>query len=296
MHYNKKNLALSAFILFMLFLPFSIKAQLSIKAQPDIEDSRETGGFQFGLNFGMYLANKYPANYYNGSDANLNNIKYILGNKYLYYDIYKTIPRITDTFFVKQYPTDMHYPATASAGLYISYNFNRSTGVYIQFNYVKLKPHDAFTVEVDPKEYLTNPDLRLYSISGEEERINIDLGYSRSFRLGQNIDIIGEAGIALNDIKVLKSRIYIEDKEYSIINVYGKNSYIPNSNMQSYNITQGGIGIGLHGGAGVRFNFSDSFALQPGATLYWNNVNLEGYKDMRFSSFFYLRFIARKLL
>jgi hypothetical protein len=283
-------ISIVAFLLLALVVP------LSLKAQQEEDNSQEYGGLQFGLDFGLYLPNKYPANYYNGSDGNVNNIKFIFGNKYRYEEIYKTIPRIVDTFFLKEYPTNMRYPATASAGLYISYNFNRSTAVYVQFNYVKLRPHDAITVEVDPKEYLTNPDLRLYSISGEEERINIDLGYSRAFRLRQNIDIIGEAGLAINDIKVLKSRIYIEDKEYSLINLYGKNSYIPGSNMQEYDITQGGIGIGIHGGAGIKFNFSESFALQPGATLYWNNVNLEGYKDMRFSPFFYLRFIARKLL
>jgi hypothetical protein len=107
---------------------------------------------------------------------------------------------------------------------------------------------------------------------------------------------MAEAGIALNDIKVLKSMINIEDKEFDLINLYGKNPYVPGSNMQEYNIVQGGIGVGVHGGCGIKFNFSDNFALQPGATLYWNNVNLEGYKDMRFSPFFYLRFIARKLL
>jgi len=288
-HFNYIQIAIASFLLIVIFLPLSIKAQLGE------EDLQDIGGLQFGLDFGLYLPNKYPANYYNGSDGNLNNIKYVFGNKYQYDELYLAL-NAADTFFLKQCPTNMRYPATASAGLYISYNFDRSTAVYLQFNYVKLKPHDAFTVEVDPKEYLTNPDLRLFSISGEEERINIDLGYSRAFRLFDNIDIIGETGIALNDIKVLKSRIFIENKEYSLINVYGKNSYIPNSNMQTYDITQGGIGIGLHGGAGIRFNFSESFGLQPGFTLYWNNVNLEGYKDMRFSSFFYLRFIARKLL
>jgi hypothetical protein len=288
-HFVPVQTAVALFLLIVLLIPFSLNAQ------PKEENTQETGGFQFGLDFGLYLANKYPANYYNGSDGNINNIKYVFGNKYQYDELYIAL-RAADTFFLKQYPSNMRYPATASAGLYISYNFNRSTGVYLQFNYVKLRPHDAITVEVDPKEYLTNPDLRLYSISGEEERINIDIGYSQAFRLSNSIDVVAETGIALNDVKVLKSRIYIEDKEYSLINVYGKNSYIPNSNMQAYNITQGGIGIGLHGGAGIRFNFSESFALQPGATLYWNNVNLEGYKDMRFSSFFYLRFIARKLL
>jgi hypothetical protein len=275
--------------LFLVILPYSLKSQ-----DRDVNSDDEKG-LQLGLNFGMLLPNNYPANYYNGSDGNENNIKYIFSNKYHYEDIYRAL-NCADTFFLYACPMNMSYPATVSPGVYFSYNFNRTTGVFVQFNYVKLKPHDAFTIEVDPKEYLTTPDLRLYSISGEEERINIDIGYSRAFRLRDNIDLVGEAGLALNDIKVLKSRILIENLEYSLINVYGENSYIPNSNQQTFEVYLGGIGIGLHGGAGLRFNFSESIALQTGATLYWNNVNLEGYKDMSFSSFFYLRFIAKRLI
>jgi hypothetical protein len=286
------TIAIMSCLLMIFILPSPLKAQRGE------EENQDQGGLQYGLDFGLYLPNRYPANYYNGSDGNVNNIKFIFSNE-TYNNEIKQALNVSDTskFFLKECPTNMRYPATPSAGLYISYNFNRSTGVYLQFNYVKLKPHDVFTVEVSPQdEILTTPDLRLFSISGEEERINIDLGYSRAFRVRENMDIMGEAGIAINDIKVLKSRIYIVNKEYSLINVYGNKPYVPGSNMQAYDIVQGGIGIGLHGGAGIRFNFSESFALQPGATLYWNNVNLEGYKDMRFSPFFYLRFIARKLL
>lgn len=297
-HYQTFRNVFVTFILLTLFLP------LSLRAQREEEDSQEYGGLQFGLDFGLYLPNKYPANYYNGSDGNVNNIKYVFGTD-IYYKEIRQLLNVSDTanFYLKECPSNMRYPATPSAGLYISYNFNRSTGVYLQFNYVKLKPHDAFTLEVNPQdEILTNQDLRVFPIYGEEERINIDIGFSRAFRLRENIDVLGEAGIAMNDIKVLKSGIIIKDakygteKEYNLINVWGDKPYVPGSNQQAYDIVQGGIGIGLHGGAGIKFNFSESFALQPGATLYWNNVNLEGYTDMRFSPFFYLRFIARKLL
>jgi len=293
-------------------VPFSIVLLLlvvllmptQLKAQRDGEDNQNIGGFQYGLDFGLYMPNKYSANYYNGSEGNLNNIKYIFSTDTYYKEILQAL-NVSDTshFYLNECPTDMRYPKTISAGLYISYNFNRSTGVYIQFNYVKLKPKDFFTISISPQdEILTKPTLLQFPIIGEEERINIDLGYSQAFRLTENIDIVSEAGIALNDTKVLTSKIIIKDvkygndKEYNLINVYGNKQYAPGTNQQAYNIVQGGIGIGLHGGAGIRFNFNENYSLQPGATLYWNNVNLQGYNDMRFSSFFYLRFIARKIL
>lgn len=285
-----------AIAIFSLIHPLIVAAQHSSSSiQRPEEDSREYRGFQFGFNIGLFLPNSYSANYYNGSDGNENNIKYIFGNKYHYEDLYQLL-NVSDTFFVKQFPTNMRYPATASAGLYIAFNLNRRNSIFVQFNYSKLKPHDVFTVEVDPKDYLTDPDLRLYTVSGVEERINIDLGYSRNFPVTDNVDFVASAGLAINDSKVLKAVINIENKEYSIVNVYGKNSYVPGSGMQQYQFTEGGIGFGLHGGGGFNFNFANNFALQPGITLYWNNVNLEGYKDMKFSPYFYVRIIALNIL
>jgi hypothetical protein len=278
--------------LWMMF-PLITAAQQSI--QRPTEDSREYRGFQFGLNIGLSMPNAYSANYYNGSDRNENNIKYVFGNYYNYQDIYRLL-NVADTFFVKQFPSNMHYPPTASAGLYIGFNFNRKNSMYVQFNYAKFRPHDHFTVEVDPKDYLTEPDLRIFSISGAEERINIDLGYSRSYPINDHMDFIASAGVAINDSKVLKAEIDLEGKTYSIINIYGNRAYVPGSNMQEYQFRQGGIGIGLHGGGGVNFNFANNFALQPGLTLYWNNVALEGYRDMAFSSYFYVRIIALNIL
>lgn len=280
-------------VIFVLLNPLFITAQHT-SPRPE-KDARENRGFQFGFNIGLFLPNGYTANYYNGSDGNENNIRYIFGNYYNYQDIRRLL-NVSDTFFVKQFPADMHYRPTTIAGFYMGYNFNRKNSMYIQFNYSKLKPRDIFTVEVDPKDYLTEPDLRLYTVSGEEERINIDIGYSRSYPVTDHMDFVASAGLALNDTKVLKAVINLEGKEYSIVNVYGNRSYVPGTNMQEYQFTEGGIGFGLHGGAGVNFNFANKFALQPGVTLYWNNVNLEGYKAMKISSCFFLRIIALNIL
>lgn len=293
---NQRLLPNLVIVVLLLMHPLFVAAQHSANIQRPEEDTQEYRGYQFGLNVGLFLPNAYSANYYNGSSGNENNIKYFFGNYYNYQEI-KRLLNVADTFFVKQFPTNMRYPPTASAGLYFAYHFNRKNSIYVQFNYVKLRPHDVFTVEVDPKEeYLTEPDLRLYTISGVEERINIDLGYSRSYPVNPHIDFVASAGLAINDSKVLKAVINMEGKEFNIVNIYGNHTYVPGSNMQEYRFTQGGIGIGLHGGGGFVFNFANNFALQPGITLYWNNVHLEGYKDMKLSSYLYLRIIALNIL
>jgi hypothetical protein len=292
-------LSLAVFVILLIHIS-SVAAQNSSSIQRPEQDSREYRGLQFGFNIGLFLPNAYSANYYNGSDGNENNIKYIFGNKYHYQDLYQFM-NVSDTFFLKQCPTNMRYRATASAGLYIGFNLNRRNSIFVQFNYNKLKPQDLFTVEVDPKDYLTDPDLRLFSISGVEERINIDLGYSRNYPVTDNLDFVASAGLAINDSKVLKAVIKIKGeeingneniKEYSIVNVYGSHPYVPGSGMQQYEFTEGGIGYGVHGGGGLNINFANNFTLQPGVTLYYNNVDLKGYTAMKFSSYFYLRIIA----
>lgn len=292
---NKLLLRYLGILVLLLVHPLLLVAQHGTDLQQPKEDFGEYKGCQFGLNIGLLLPNSYPANYYNGSNGNENNIKYYFGNYYNYQET-KRLLNAADTFFVKQFPTNMRYPPTASVGLFIGFYFNRKSSMYVQFNYAKLKPHDVFTVEVDPKEYATLPDLRLYTISGVEERINIDLGYSRSYPISENMNFVASAGLAINDSKVLKSVINMEGKEYSIINVYGNRTYTPGTNMQQYQFKEGGIGLGFHGGGGFIFNFANNFALQPGITLYWNNVHLEGYSEMKFSSYFYVRIIALNIL
>jgi len=252
--------------------------------------SADGKGWVFGLNVGVYYASKNTAPYYNGNTKNENNINYVMSNYYWYQEIFYAL-RAHDSILVSGLPENMHYKLALQPGLYAQYCFNPTWSLVFEFTYMKLKAEDAIVFEVDPKPYATEPDLRLYPIRGAEERIYADIGLKRSFPKDDNLSYFIISGINVNSTQVKKSSIYIEEKEYSIINTYGNNAYVPNGNNQSFSVYQGGIGVGMHIGGGASLTFGNGMVLEPGIKAHWLMVNLNQYKNMNPGIGAYVRFL-----
>ncbi len=277
-------------------------------------------GWRFGINMGMYFANKYTAGFYSGEPQNENNIAWVLNNKYWYEEIrqqlnshkiirdpedvppewtssyeawraqYNVQPGDTTQWWI-YYPEGLKYDAAISPGFYAKFNFNNTTGVFIQSNYVKLKTSGVFQMVIDSVTYTTDPALRTGYIRGIEERVNIDIGFSKFYRTGEFTSIFVETGFHLNSTQVLENRIMIGNKQYSIINKYLNQNYVPNTNLTEYNVYQGGIGIGIFLNGGLKFILNESVSVDPGFQLYWKRTNLEGYKNFAADYYGYLRLI-----
>lgn len=308
-----RSYLLPVFISILIFLPLLSEAQMNFSntssgflagSHGDNETKNGDGmkGWKFGISMGMYFAGKETADFYNGSPENENNIKWILNNYYWYEEIKQqlnghNILKMPDdsTQWWIYYPYGMKYNAAITPGFYAKYNFNNSTGVFIQTNYVKLKTSGYFNMAIDSVTYTSEPALRTGYIIGKEERINIDVGISKFYDVNELIKIFIETGLNINSTQVLESRIKIGAKEYSIINRYGK-SYVPNTNMQEYNVYQGGIGFGIFLNGGVKFVVSDNLSFDPGIQLYWKNTKLPRYDDFGMDLIIYLRFIFGNIL
>lgn len=250
---------------------------------------KDISGWRFGLNFGFYSPSRYTANYYNGSASNENTVDYVMTNFYRYQEIYQLM-QAHDTVLVDGLPEKMHYKPALHPGLYAEYVFNRQYALLVEFNYMKLKTQDAISLEVDPKPYATNPDLRLYPIRGQEERVYFNIGLRRNFQVSDKVFWFVNGGLNVNNTKVLSSSFFVEEKEYDIINRYGNQVWIPNSSMQTYNIYQGGIGFGMFTGGGAMLHFAN-ITLEPGLTVHWLKVNLDGYKSFRPGAGINVRFL-----
>ncbi len=210
-----------AFPVFTLFLALqllfnSLNAQQRIPRFTEEEKNwseYDLTGWQFGINLGMYLANKNSAAFYNGLPGNENNIAYILKNYYWYNEIKQELngrdilkfpntqkPEWTgagnqwaseynlkpgDTAWWVYYPLNLKYDAAISPGFYAKYNFNNTTGIFVQSNYVKLKTSGIFQLVIDSITGFSEPALRHGFIRGEEERISIDVGISKHYRTGR---------------------------------------------------------------------------------------------------------------
>ena len=254
------------------------------------EEKDSVSRWTCGINVGGYFANKYSANYYNGTPENINDVAFVMSNIY-WYDAIKLALDAADTVVVLGYPTNMHYQVAITAGVYLRFNFNRKNGIFLQANYTQLRAEDVVTMEVDPTTYLTLPDIRQIPIAGREERAMLDIGFQRSFLTKSKIYFFLNGGVIMSYNHVIKSVLVVAGQEYNLINVYGSNGYIPNSNSQVFNISQNAIGYGLAIGGGVGLPLSDMFALEPGVTMQYYPVNLQGYPAFKPCFSVYLRIL-----
>lgn len=269
------------------------------------EQTFDVTGWRFGINMGMFFANKETAGFYSGIPTNENNIAYVLNNYYWYEEIKQQLnshqildtegnvkdPKDKSTEWWIYYPEGLKYNAAISPGFYAKYNFNNSTGIFVQSNYVKLKTSGVFQMAIDSVNYLSEPALRAGYLVGTEERVNFDLGISKFYRVGEITHVFIEMGMHINSTRVLENRIKIGSKEYSIVDVYLGGNYVPNGNTQEYQIYQGGIGFGIFLAGGLKFIVNDKISIDPGLQFYWKKVNLNGYNDFSMDSFAYLRLI-----
>jgi hypothetical protein len=189
------------------------------------------------------------------------------------------------------YPVEMKYDAAIMPGFYAKYNFNNTTGVFIQSNYVELKTSGAFQMVIDTVTYTSEPGYRTGFIRGKERRSTIDIGISKFYRTGTFANIFIETGFHINSTKVLENRIAIGRRQYDIINKYGSGGYVPNSNSYQYEIYQGGIGFGIFLNGGLKFILNESVSIDPGFSLYYKKLNLEGYGDFKADIYGYVRII-----
>lgn len=251
--------------------------------------SAEGKGWVFGLNVGVYYPSKKTAAYYNGKSNNENNAALLFDNPYRYQEFFNLL-NAHDTISIYGFPENMHYKLALQPGIYAQYCFNPTTSLIIEFNYMRLKVNDVLVIEVDPKPFATEPDLRLWPMRGIEERIYADIGLKKTFPKSEKLSYFLMGGLNVNSTQVKKCSFYIDETEYSMINNI-EGSYVPNGNNQTVNVYQGGIGIGMFASGGVSLTFPGGIVVEPGLNTHLLMVKLKGYKNMNPGIGANLRFI-----
>lgn len=300
---NKKySIALVCFICFLtLGCHYDACAQKGkVKPANKIQPEEETdtlGRFTYGLNVGFYFPDNHPANFYNGSPANENKLDLILRNQYYMREIEDTLGYKLDSVHPYDLPTKMRYSVAYSMGFYLRYQLDKSLGIFASFNFVKLEAKDVFLLNLDlPPGWSLDPTYRQFPIWGKEKRVNIDMGISKYWQVAPKTIFFVEGGLNMNNVRVIENKIAIYNHVYSLVNVYGSQSYIPNSQLQQYQVIQGGIGFGMFATSGVRIMFSDYLSMDPGTTFYWKGVNLGQYDGFRPNFNLFVRFSFKRLI
>lgn len=277
-------------VLVLTFVAFTANASLFYGKKPRKSKDTSDVGLQYGINLLGVFGNKYNANFYNGDERNENKASYIFKNKY-YYDQIKEI--IGDSFELSETPSQMKYKVAVGIGAQIKYHFVNGLGIFVQFNYASLTSQDAITIVVAPRDYLTNQDIRLYSIRGSESRYDIDFGVTKTFMFQKRLGLAVEAGFNLNNTKVKENKINIEGTDFNLVNIYLNQQYSPGVQQTEYNIRQGGLGYGGFASASLRLFVNDYISIDPGGSIYYKTVNLPGYKDFKFNYAIFIRLSFR---
>ncbi len=262
------------------------------------EDSAEYSikGFQWGFNFGTYRANNATANYYNG-ESETNNLNDIIGNdpytgtwnntyNYTYNEIKEELGY---DFEIAELPERMKYDIAFALGFYVKYNINSNTGFFMDFNYVKLKANNIFTLRLK-NGYDIVPNYECY-INGAEERFDIDLGICKIYGQPNRYKPFVELAFNINNTRVKEATAYIESPNktlsYSFLSPY--NEY--------YNLRDDGIGYGVYVGTGIQIIISESFLLYSGVNIQMKQINLGEYKEKyRLQENFFIRLVFKNLI
>lgn len=259
------------------------------RSDNDDEQIEKNKSWSFSINTGMAFANKYHANFYNGADGNQNELSFILDNYYHRQEIKRTL---NDSFALVGMPTDMKYNPAFCVGFSIVKKFNKHFGVFAQFNFSRLKAVDYFTLKIGATPTgQAFPNLKNYPIWGKEDRVNIDVGVRGEIGFANRISGFLEGGLNINNTRVKQNSIAIENLEFSLINIYGNQAYIPNTQLQEYNIKQGGLGIGAFISPGIEFRFDENAAIDLLGSIYWTKINLMHYSTFKLHYNILLRFV-----
>jgi len=277
----KKNINIVLFIL--ICIPFKGFCEID-------EDYRMVS---VSLGAGGFWANKYVANYYNGSEKNVNKISYIWNNSYFNEQIRQALNLSYGApLGFPDLPTNMRYKISTAVTARFAFNLSLETSFFIQVNQVNLTATDIFTVYLGNTPGTTNPILEIGRIWGKESRTMLDVGFQRRNELeARNWFWFYELAFNLTNTRVRENVFEIAGFKQSIID---RGTILPGQGFSSPEMPQTAIGIGLAGTLGWQYRIGSNASFDFGFTTYLQDINLEGYKKFHtnFNLFVRLNFLT----
>lgn len=256
------------------------KKAINLLTDEDEEEFEEDSirGFGFGLNLGSYFASKATGNFYNGSgtvsglidegqEIRAYSVDERIGPNSAFINDYQAILsyyNASSYFFpIDAYPLDMRYNPSFMVGLQIKYNFNRYAAVITNINATRLKAVSQFTMQFQgtPMPVNAQGDVRLFAITGSEQRFNINLGYRQGWMMGDYSNFYIQLGGSMLGTQFQKNEVFVAERNFNLF-VGGQN---PNQQLVNAQ-PRTDIGFGAYGSTGVefwlgRYSFDVSFGM-----------------------------------
>jgi hypothetical protein len=233
-------------------------------------------GFHAGFCAGAFFPDDYAASLYDGygvdASGNRNNfINSVMYQRMRYFGLDSSYsdqigPAIGVTnrdqwyFNESDMPRDVKYNIAFLFGLDLQYGLSKTDGIILNINFAKLTVTGTFTI--NRRDKIVNPSLGdsvlYFGISGQEQRLMLQLGYCRLLGAPARFNFLIEGGLLMNSARFLNNYAQINSLRIDLTPFTYNQGYQDNYLPVEYNA----IGFGAFGGFGFNLNMNPKYIIQ----------------------------------
>jgi hypothetical protein len=176
-------------------------------------------GFMFGLNLGYLRPNNEPATFYDGTpkEPGFMDLNDLLGQWFVRNQVINTLGQRAENYRLSEYPQEYRYSNALAIGGHLRYQFNWTHAVVADLNFAKLRSGGLFVIEYPDNTGLTQPIYENFTITGEEDRMNLSLGYQVALGAPSVFGVHLEFGPLLTSVRVRSNQVRIGNGTYNIL-------------------------------------------------------------------------------
>jgi hypothetical protein len=205
-----------------IFFLFSLCHWMVVAAQDHegrVGGPAEKKGFMFGLNLAYLLPNDEPATFYDGTpkEPGFLDLNAYLGQWFIRDQVINTLGDRAANFRLSEYPQEYRYNNALAIGGHVRYHFNWTHAMVADMNFARLRSGGLFVIEYPATTGLTQPVYENFEITGEEDRMNLSLGYQVALGAPSEFGMHLEFGPMLTSVRVRSNQFRIGDGTYSIL-------------------------------------------------------------------------------
>lgn len=258
-------------------------------------------GFDFQIGAGVYFANKYTAQYYNGKSSNENNLDFLLLQKYRYDTLVQFVQQnigytIGDSLWINadDYPQNMSYKISYYINLGLSYHFSKNWSLSLRFSNTKLTAQDIFLLNFETQSGNEFNHYLKGTLQGKEIRNMFSINVKYTFHPHKNFKPFIGLGFQVLNLKIKSFNAYILNRDFNLLNT-GQN-YTPGTQQQISYTEYGGTGFGFVGDIGLKIAFNKFISIDPSLSINWIKLPLTNYPNFKFNYAVYIAFVFNDLI
>ncbi len=288
----KSSISLKIIASILLLIPVysEIKAQEDTSVEESITEVIYKGaeGFHIGFYLGAFFPGKNSTDVYDGygydADGNKNSFSRSFmkqkivdeNNPNIYTDRIASALGVTSEnwrFLDDSYmPVNLKYTTSFLFGLALHYGIDKKQAIISNLNFAKLRVIGNFTIETYNSTNQTSLDWtrNQFAIVGQEQRMAIQLGYSRILGNNEKANFFIEGGLCMNNARVEKNFVQINSLDIDL--TYFDQNYqgLANNFYEHYT----GWGFGGFAGVGLNLTMNPKYTIQMLYSPSYEKVNL----------------------